>query len=85
MRQRGKHILLRDRLVAFFAANPDDSLTIEDIQNKFDVPYQTVRGVTDHMRDVGLLAPARNNKGARLTITIGPELTSMLGIKEKEP
>ena len=73
--------MLRDRLVAYFAANPDESLTIEDVQAKFGAPYKTVRGVADHMRDVGLLASERSKTdlGAPLVLTIGPELAAMVG------
>lgn len=73
--------MLRDRLVAFFAANPEDELTIADIEVKFGAPYQTTRGVVDNMRRVGLLASVRSkhDAGAPLILTIGPELAAMVG------
>lgn len=73
--------MLRDRLVAYFAANPDESLTIADVQAKFGAPYETIRSVADYMRDVGLLQSTRSEtgSGAPLVLTIGPELAAMVG------
>lgn len=73
--------MLRDRLVAYFAANPDESLTIADVNAKFDATYDTIRSVVDHMRDVGLLESTRGETGlgAPLVLTIGPELAAMVG------
>ena len=81
MRMRGHAITLRDRLVAFFAANPDDELTISDVLVKFDVPIQTARGSICSLRKVGLLDAVRTSglRGGPLTYRIGPELARMIG------
>ncbi len=81
MRMRGHAITLRDRLVAFFAANPDDELTISDVLVKFDVPIQTARGSIFSLRKVGLLDAVRTSglRGGPLTYRIGPELARMIG------
>ena len=73
--------MLRDRLVAYFASNPDDALMIADIETKFGAPYDTVRSVVDYMREVGLLVSERSDtgSGAPLVLTIGPELAAMIG------
>jgi hypothetical protein len=78
---RGHAITLRDRLVAFFAANPDDELTFADVVVKFSVPVGTARGSIDSLRKVGLLDAVRTSglRGGPLTYRIGPELARMIG------
>ncbi len=81
MRQRGPAITLRDRLVAYFAANPDDELSLADVLVKFSVPVNTARGSIDSLRKVGLLDAVRIRgvRGAPLAYRIGPELARMIG------
>ena len=81
VRKRGPSITLRDRLVAYFAANPEDELTISDVFVKFDVPIQTARGSIFSLRKVGLLDAVRISglRGAPLAYRIGPELARMIG------
>ena len=80
-RQRGPSITTRDRLVAYFSANPDDELTISDVVVKFSVPVNTARGSIDSLRKVGLLDAVRTSglRGGPLTYRIGPELARMIG------
>ena len=81
MRMRGHAITLRDRLVAYFAANPDDELTFADIAVKFSVPVGTARGSIGSLRKVGLLDAVRTSglRGGPLTYRIGPNLARMIG------
>lgn len=80
-RQRGHSITTRDRLVAYFAANPDDELTFADVLVKFAVPVNTARGSIDNMRKAGLLDAVRISglRGAPLAYRIGPELARLVG------
>ncbi len=80
-RQRGPSITTRDRLVAYFAANPDDELMFADVILKFAVPVNTARGSIDSLRKAGLLDAVRISKlrGAPLAYRIGPELARMIG------
>lgn len=81
MRQRGPKIMLRDKLVAYFAANPEDELTLADISVKFNAPPLTARDSVVNLRKAGLLATRRSPRGAGapIIISIGPSLASVIG------
>lgn len=63
-------------VVAFFRANPEDTLTLADAAVKFDFPGDVHKALARYLRE-GLLAMARGTQGPgpqRRLITAGPKI-----------
>ena len=62
---------LRYRLCAFFAANPDEELTIDDVCIKWDVPRHHIHNWLRHLPPALVAAETR---AGRVHLSAGPEL-----------
>jgi hypothetical protein len=62
---------LRYRLTAYFAVNPDEELTVEDVCIKWDVPPARIHNL---LRSVPLSFVTTVRKGRRMLLVAGPEL-----------
>lgn len=51
------------RCIAFFQANPDEELTLEDITDKFDATRGNIHTLLAPAREAGLLGRYQNNDG----------------------
>lgn len=51
------------RCIAFFQANPDEELTLEDITDKFDAIRGNIHTLLAPARDAGLLGRYQNDEG----------------------
>lgn len=72
-------ITTRDLLIAFFVVNPDETLTTNDVADKFEITTQAAIDGCRNMRKCGLLdtveAPRR---GRLMTFKAGPALLDMI-------
>ena len=75
----GNRPRLRDKLVAFFAVNPDEQLSLSDVVTKFGVDHSTAQQAVLHMRAAGLLADVQAAKSKPLVVTVGPALREVIG------
>jgi hypothetical protein len=77
----GQRPTLRDRLLCFYAANPDETLTLADIESKFGYARNTVKASVMHMRRAELLAKVETGKKtAPSVLSAGPALLEMIGV-----
>ena len=67
-------ITTRERLCIYFTANPDEALTLRDIQVRFDLKsYRKVQETALYMERAGLLSRERHAHEPSM-MTAGPEL-----------
>jgi predicted transcriptional regulator of viral defense system len=62
------------KLLVFFARNPEETLTIEDVQNKWDITYQAAQAATYRLANAGWLKRSEliNERGKIVVYEIGP-------------
>ena len=73
----GIKISLRERLIVWFALNPDEQLMLRDIAAKFDCTWEAAYWAAGTMVDAGLVE--RTGGRGQTVISIGPELARMIG------
>jgi hypothetical protein len=69
-------VTLRERLIVYFALNPDEQLMLVDIAAKFRRSVEGARWATKKMADAGLLVSSGGY--GQIVISIGPELSRMI-------
>lgn len=85
IRPKGHSVMVRDMLVAFFAANPDELLSVADAVAKFGVNAHTVHAAVHRMRKTGLLRAEGHGRTAPKVLGSGPELDRLLGRAPGQP
>lgn len=70
----------RDRLLVFFACNPDEELTCRDMQAKFDTTYDAVWSCLNAMAraDLVVFRVESDDPRGRRYFSAGPALKDML-------
>ena len=72
-------ITTRDKLLAFFSVNPDETLTTTDVADKYGISTQATIDGCRNMRKCGLLDTVGEAKPGKLTtFKAGPALLGMI-------
>ncbi len=82
-------VRLHHKALIWFSANPDEYLTLQDIQDKWGGGMDAITTGLRYAVDAGLLTKTRHpddlsRNGRRTRYEAGPAIRMVLGLEEKE-
>ena len=82
-------VRLHHKALIWFSANPDEYLTLQDIQDKWGGGMDAITTGLRYAVDAGLLTKTRHpddlsRNGRRTRYEAGPAIRTVLGLEEKE-